>query len=312
MKEWTRDDPLRMQFHEDGTLISYDRNGHVLTDLSGEEQYYLDPMRLRETRKSRRGEEPEKADAPARHEQTDTEETNKPLEKTAGAIHAGHRERMRDRFFREGFEGYQDHEVLEMMLYYGKARGDTNKLAHELMDQFGSLKAVLEASPEMLLNVKGVGESAAAMICMIVQLTRRYEALKRQDVRQITNRKDAESYCRSLVMGHRTERFHVICLSASCTILGQRRISEGSISEVNAYPRLVVETALNYNAHSVILCHNHPGGTETPSAEDISSTIQLQRVLGGIGIVLLDHIIVSDASAYSMVQHGDVTYRGRG
>ena len=116
---------------------------------------------------------------------------------------------------------------------------------------------------------------------------------------------------KSLLMGERTERFYVIALNAQCKVTGRRKISEGSLSEVSAYPRLVLETALNYNAHSVLLCHNHPGGTCAPSPEDLASTLQLQRLLNGVGILLLDHIIVANDSTYSMVQHGDIDYRIR-
>ena len=94
--------------------------------------------------------------------------------------------------------------------------------------------------------------------------------------------------------------------------MGRRKISEGSLSEVSAYPRVVMETALNYNAHSVLFCHNHPGGTCAPSAEDITSTLQLQKLLGGVGIMVLDHIIVAADRTYSMIQHGDIDYRVRG
>ena len=114
-----------------------------------------------------------------------------------------------------------------------------------------------------------------------------------------------------MLIGERLENFYVIALNAKCSVLGARRISTGSLSEVSAYPRLVMETALNYNAHSVLLCHNHPGGTCAPSPEDITSTIQLQRVLKALGIMLLDHIIVAANNTYSMIQHGDIDYRCR-
>lgn len=90
---------------------------------------------------------------------------------------------------------------------------------------------------------------------------------------------------------------------------GERKVSEGSLSEVNAYPRIVIETALNYNAHSVLLCHNHPGGTNHPSGEDIQSTLRLRRTLSKIGVNVLDHIIVSGNDIYSMMQHGDIPAR---
>ena len=126
---------------------------------------------------------------------------------------------------------------------------------------------------------------------------------------RIGNSREAETYCLSLLAGERVENFYVIALNAKCNVLGRRRISTGSLAEVSAYPRLVMETALNYNAHSVLLAHNHPGGTCAPSPEDISSTIQLQRLLNGVGILVLDHIIVAGDQTYSMIQHSDIDYR---
>ena len=111
--------------------------------------------------------------------------------------------------------------------------------------------------------------------------------------------------------GNRNEQFYVICLNAQCKIIGKRKISEGSLSEVSAYPRIVTETALNYNAHSVLLAHNHPGGTCAPSPEDITSTITIQKILNQLGILVLDHVIVANNKTYSMIQHGDIDYRNR-
>jgi DNA repair protein RadC len=133
-----------------------------------------------------------------------------------------------------------------------------------------------------------------------------------QSPRRVGNSREAEKYCISILAGHRTERFYVVALNAQCTILGQRKISEGSLSEVSAYPRMVMETAMNYNAHSVLLCHNHPGGTCAPSPEDITSTMQLQQLLNSVGILVLDHIIVANDRTYSMIQHGDIDYRIKG
>ena len=129
------------------------------------------------------------------------------------------------------------------------------------------------------------------------------------DPNRIGNTREAEAFVKSLLMGERTERFYVVALNARCKVLGSRKISEGSLSEVSAYPRMVMETALTFNAHSILLCHNHPGGTCAPSPEDISSTLQLQRLLNGVGILTLDHIIVAGDKTYSMIQHGDISYR---
>ena len=112
-------------------------------------------------------------------------------------------------------------------------------------------------------------------------------------------------YCKALLTGLRKERFYVISVSSQMKVLGQRIVGEGSLSEVPAYPRLVVETALNQNAYGVILCHNHPGGDAIPSIGDVDVTRELETVLSKLGIALLDHVIVADGQTYSMVRHGD-------
>ena len=224
--------------------------------------------------------------------------------------HLGHREKLRQRFIREnGLDHFEDHQILELLLFYANARSDTNPLAHALLNEFGSLKGVLEARPEMLMGVPGVGEKAATLISMVVPLTRVWNRCAMEAPDRIGNSREAEKYCLSILAGLRSERFYVISLNARCAVLGRRKISEGSLSEVSAYPRMVMETALNYNAHSVLLCHNHPGGTCAPSPEDITSTIQLQQLLNGVGILVLDHIIVANDKTYSMIQHGDIDYR---
>jgi len=187
------------------------------------------------------------------------EAARSPYEKTEMTEHpgTGHRQRVRDRFVKEnGLDSFQEHEVLEMLLFYAKPRGDTKGIAKDLLENFGNLKGVLEARPEQLQTVKGVGESQAVFISMMLPLTRYCQKMEMTNPKQIANRHDLEAYCKSMLMGRRVEEFHVICVDAQCRVLGTRRVSEGSLSEVNAYPRLVMESALAYNAHSVFFCHN--------------------------------------------------------
>ena len=203
---------------------------------------------------------------------------------------------------------FSDYEILQLLISYTGGEKSA-KLAEKLLDAFGSLKGVLEARPEQLQMVKGIGTRTASLIGIVVPMVRTWTRLCQQTPDRIGNSREAESYCMSLLAGERIESFYVIALNAKCGVLGRRKISTGSLSEVSAYPRLVLETALNYNAHSVLLSHNHPGGTCAPSPEDISSTIQLKKLLNGVGILVLDHIIVAGDRTYSMVQHGDIDYR---
>ena len=220
-------------------------------------------------------------------------------------MHDGHRRRLRERFRLEGIENFQPHEVLELLLFYARARGDVNPLAHRLLDVFGSLKGVLEATVEQLMAVEGVGEETATLISLMVPMFRRYELCLCEQTRKLTKYIDAENYCRALLTGLRKERFYVISISAQMKILGQRIVAEGSLSEVPAYPRLVAETVLNHNAYGVVLCHNHPGGEAAPSIGDVDVTRELESMLAKLGVALMDHIIVADGVTYSLAQHGD-------
>ena len=220
-------------------------------------------------------------------------------------MHEGHRRRLRERFRLEGLENFQPHEVLELLLFYARARGDVNPLAHRLLEVFGSLKGVLEAPVEQLCAVDGVGEETATLLSLMVPMFRRYELCLCEETRKLTHFKDVTAYCRALLTGLRKERFYRICVSSQMKVRGQRIGGEGSLSEVPAYPRYVVETALNHNAYGVILCHNHPGGEAIPSIGDVDVTRELEAVLSKLGIALMEHIIVADGVTYSMIQHGD-------
>jgi len=220
-------------------------------------------------------------------------------------MHDGHRRRLRERFRLEGLEHFQPHEVLELLLFYARARGDVNPLAHRLLDVFGSLKGVLEAPADRLMAVEGVGEETATLISMMVPMFRRYEMCLCEQPRKLIRYVDVLDYCRALLTGLRKERFYVISISSQMKILGQRIVAEGSLSEVPAYPRLVAETVLNHNAYGVILCHNHPGGEAVPSMGDVDITRELESMLAKLGVALMDHIIVADGQTYSLAKQGD-------
>lgn len=141
----------------------------------------------------------------------------------------------------------------------------------------------------------------------MLPMFRRYSACVCEERKTIANRQEAADYCRALLAGWRNEHFYVLCLSADNRLLGRRLIAEGTLTEVAAYPRLVAETALNYNAHSVLLCHNHPSGVCQPSPEDLRLTRRMQTLLGQLDILLLDHIIVAGSDAYSFSQNGHLS-----
>ena len=205
----------------------------------------------------------------------------------------------------------QTAELANILRSFTKAT-NPEQTAETLLNHFGTLPNVLEA-PEAAI-AKVTTAATAAKIAAIIPAFRAYTSAKAETPEEIRNRRMLEQHCHGLLDGKRVEEFWVICVNAQCQLVGERRISTGSLAEVSAYPRLVMETALNYNAHSVFFTHNHPGGTCSPSAEDIASTIQLKNLLSGVGILVLDHVIISkpanpySANAYSMAEHGDVNF----
>lgn len=218
--------------------------------------------------------------------------------------HAGHRQRMRERFLESGLDGFADHEVIELILCYAIPQRNVNPLAHKLMEHFGTLHGALDASAEEMVRVEGVGMYAATLMQLFSQVSRRLERSRCAQREKLSNFRDVFTHCRALLSGLKQEHFYVVCLDAQKQLLRDVLIAAGSLSEVQAYPRLVVEAALRHNAHSVILCHNHPSGSAIPSHGDVDVTRRLFDLLGGIEVLLLDHVIVADGDVMSMMQCG--------
>ena len=215
-------------------------------------------------------------------------------------LHTGHRERVREKFIKNGLDGFADHEVLELLLFYANPRGDTNPVAHELINRFGSVAAVFEANYDDLIAVKGVGAAAATLITLVPQLFRRYSQNKADAVKSISDMKSAADYLIPRFYGFTVERVGVLCLDVQGRIKNFVFVSEGSLNLAHIDSRRVAHIALQNNADSVILVHNHPDGLAAPSRSDIETTKSLINALGLINIRVADHLIVSDGEYFSM------------
>ncbi|MBQ9197743.1 MAG: DNA repair protein RadC [Clostridia bacterium] len=201
-------------------------------------------------------------------------------------------------------EAFAQHEMLELLLTYAIPRRDVKPIAYALMDRFGSLHAVLQASVEELMQINGIGESAAVLIAMMSPLFRAYRKSIVQDVPEIKNGYQAVSYCESLFDGERYEKFYVIALDARMRRINTILISTGDVTEVRVYARHIVSALTQCSAMGAVITHNHPGGTAMPSAEDIMMTNAIAQLLDGLGIRLYDHIIVSPEESFSFHRGG--------
>lgn len=218
--------------------------------------------------------------------------------------HEGHRQRLRERFYRAGLDAFAPHEVLELLLTYVIPRKDTKPIAYSLLTRFGSLHGVLQATRDELMLVEGIGESAAAFIAMMTPLFRAYRLSLEQEQPSVTNHVQAVRYCESLLEGERYEKFYVICLDAQMRRLNTALISSGDVTEVRVYARHVVSALTQCSAMGAIITHNHPSGTAMPSFEDIALTNGIYQLLDGIGIKLYDHLVVSPHETFSFRRGG--------
>lgn len=220
------------------------------------------------------------------------------------SIHDGHRQRMKERFLSEGLDNFSDIQVLELLLFYAVPRQDTNPIAHALLDRFGTLAQVLETPVSELEKVKGVGHNAAVLLSLSPELGRRYQVSKMMHTKILTSVEECGKYLVPRFFGRRNETVFILCLDAKCKVLGCVEVGEGSVNSAGVPIRRIVETALAYNATTVILAHNHPSGLALPSGEDVQTTHRVAAALNAVEISLADHIVVADDDFVSIVQSG--------
>jgi DNA repair protein radc len=219
------------------------------------------------------------------------------------SVHDGHRQRMIQRFLHEGLDGFEEHQILEMLLFYSIPRRDTNETAHRLIDAFGSLSGVMDAPYQELLNVSGVGENTAAMLKLLPALTRVYQSAAVRDIR-VNSSAAAGEYLLPRFIGRRDEAVFLVCLDAKGQVLSCNLLHEGSVNSAEVNIRKIMSNVLKYNASNVILAHNHPGGVALPSDEDLATTRRIRDALAPMEVTLVDHIIVAGGEYVSLADSG--------
>lgn len=216
--------------------------------------------------------------------------------------HDGHRERLRDRFIKEGLDHFTQEQVLELLLFYSIPRQDTNEIAHDLVDYFGSLHQVLEAPVQELQKVEGIGERSAVLLRLIAEISRYYQVNRAINEKILNSIEACGRYLVPRFVGRRNETVFLLCLDAKCKMLCCREISEGTVNAAGVSVRKVVETALAVNASSVVLAHNHPSGMALPSTEDVVTTRRIAAALRAVDVILVDHLVISDDDYVSLRQ----------
>ncbi len=230
------------------------------------------------------------------------------MSKTVDNVHAGHRDRLRKRFLEEGMDAFKPHEILELLLFYSIPRKDTNELAHTLLAHFhNSLPAVLEASYEELLAVKGISENSACLIKMMLPIFRQYGLYHAKESGFVFDTtKKMTDYIRSLFFDCKYERMYCVCLSPGKKVIRTILLGEGDQGNVSVAIQKVVSLILQQNASGVVLAHNHPNGIAAYSSKDYDYTLKLKRALDTLDIELVDHVLVTDEKCVSLIEMGGV------
>ena len=219
--------------------------------------------------------------------------------------HEGHRERLRERFRKEGLANFQPHEVLEFLLTYSISRRDTNPIAHNLLDRFGSLEGVLEASEEELMEVDGVGERSATLIHLMPALSAYYLNDKNSRSHFICDSTSKMGqYLIPKYLGKAEECSYLLSLNNRKQLISCDLVGHGSVSSSPIYFRKVSQILLRHQATAAVISHNHPKGFALPSSEDIQVTRMLADFTRHLEVELLDHIIVSGTDYVSLRDSG--------
>ncbi len=208
-------------------------------------------------------------------------------------MHEHHRERLKNRFLSEGLEGFEPHNVIELLLFYSVPRRDTNPTAHRLIERFGSVSGVLDADFSELCRVEGVGEHSASLIKLIPQLARRYMTELAFEGGRLDTAQKLGDYFVSKYIGEASETVYMMLLSSSYQCLGCELLHRGSVNSSYITTRTMIEHALNYKASMVVLAHNHPGGVAVPSSDDIRTTALMSEALSVVDVRLIEHFIVA-------------------
>ena len=217
--------------------------------------------------------------------------------------HAGHRQRMKERYLDTRFDGYQEHEILEMILYYVYPRTDTNPLAHRLLREFDSISAILDAPVDTLVGA-GLTHNAAVFLSMIPDISRIYLDDRNNNKSKIIDFENLGEYFVPKFIGRDEEAMLLLLADAKGKALYTGVVSKGSFTASEAPIRKIVDLAMRYNAATAAIAHNHPSGVALPSKPDINATIDVGNALKLVGVMFVDHIIVADDDYISIRETG--------
>ena len=223
----------------------------------------------------------------------------------------GHRERIKEKFLKNGIDGFAEYEILELLLTYCIPRKDTKPIAKDLLNKFKTLDNVFKADFDKLSVIDGLGNNSIAFLKLIGDLPSiiykdelKNKKLIDRETLKISNKDILLNYLRNKIGYEEIEKFYVIYLSSSNEVIKFEENSVGTLDRSSVYPREIYKKVINLNAKSLILVHNHPSDNITPSKSDIELTNEIAKGLKNFGALLIEHIIITKNSYFSFLEEG--------
>lgn len=215
-----------------------------------------------------------------------------------------HRQRLRARFMQGGATAMPEYELLELVLFRAIPRRDVKPLARALMDKFGDFNRVITAPEPRLREVKGVGDAVVIELKIVEAAAQRMARAKVLQQHVVSSWDALIDYCHTSMAHRETEQFRVLYLDRKNVLIADEEQAKGTVDHVPVYPREVAKRALELNASSLILVHNHPSGDPTPSQSDITMTNKIAAACEALGLSLHDHLIIGKSQELSFRAEG--------
>ena len=209
------------------------------------------------------------------------------------SLHEGHRQRLKNKFLENGFQGFEPHNILELLLFYSIPRKDTNEIAHRLLNEFGSLKNVFNANFEDLIKVNGISENSATLIKMLPLIAKEYTDASFKEVPVFDTAQKIGEFFVNKYVGEKNEIVYAMLLSNKFELLSLVKVHEGSVNSAWVSTRKILDAVVKHNAPMLVLAHNHPEGTVCPSMDDINTTASLSSAFETFDIKLVEHFVVA-------------------
>jgi DNA repair protein RadC len=218
----------------------------------------------------------------------------------------GHRQRLRERFLKSGLDGFADYEVVELLLTLAVPRSDVKRPAKALIARFGNLRGILDAPIEEIRSVAGIGAVTPVALQIIKAAATLYLQQGSEGRDSLADPARLADFWRMRIGALSNEVFEVAYLDSACRLVrdGVETLEEGTIDRAAVYPRRVVEAALRRGAAAIVLAHNHPNGSVTPSQHDKVLTRAIVLAADTVHLRVVDHFIVAPHETFSFRKAG--------